>query len=216
MTTAAALPESMTDNTILLVDEAPAELLDWCSLEGESLLVEAYCAPFETDTQTQWDALEPLLRDKLCELLAHLQALLPNQAPALAGRVADVDISFVSNPWIQRLNESARGKEQPTDVLSFPVFEAEQLRDMTAELPPQCSIGSIVISVDWALQALQQAYPSPTIEDHCAYLLERVIHGCLHLLGQHHDTQTDFERVLGYQHRLLNRLNLPILKTEGS
>jgi probable rRNA maturation factor len=89
-----------------------------------------------------------------------------------------VAIEFVDAPRITQLNREHRGKNQPTDVLSFPLDGAEPL-DGPREL------GDIVIC------------PS-----HTADLREAIVHGALHLVGMDHET--DAGEMLALQAELLS------------
>jgi rRNA maturation RNase YbeY len=129
-----------------------------------------------------------------------------------------------TNETIQAWNTSYRQKTTPTDVLSFPTFEAEETllaatqADKVAMLffnqqkQMGGSLGTVVVSWDYACQAIQ-ADASTTLEATIfeeklqAYLLERFCHGCLHLLGIHHETQEQFERVLALQSLTLLKIN---------
>jgi probable rRNA maturation factor len=76
-----------------------------------------------------------------------------------------VAVSFVDAERIAELNHEWRGKEGPTDVLSFPVDEDEQ--DVLGER----ELGDVFIC------------PEHTVD-----LLEAVVHGVLHLTGMDHET----------------------------
>ena len=78
-----------------------------------------------------------------------------------AGHVA---VAFVDAHAIARLNAEHRGKDEPTDVLSFPVDEAGP-----AAGPRE--LGDVVIC-----------------PEHTADLREAVVHGALHLVGFDHET----------------------------
>jgi probable rRNA maturation factor len=73
-------------------------------------------------------------------------------------------VEFVDAERIAELNEEYRGKEGPTDVLSFGVDE---------DLPPAGprELGDVVIC-----------------PEHTEDLLEAVVHGVLHLTGMDHET----------------------------
>jgi probable rRNA maturation factor len=75
-------------------------------------------------------------------------------------------VEFVSAARIAELNAAHRGKDAPTDVLSFPIDGAGPLD----ELPPR-ELGDIVIC-----------------PEHTADLREAVVHGALHLVGMDHET----------------------------
>jgi probable rRNA maturation factor len=95
---------------------------------------------------------------------------------AVDERDSSVSISFVRDPAIQAINREHRGKDAPTDVLSFPLVEPDNAYAGAERL-----LGDIVISVDTA-QRQAAGYDAP-LEREVQRLL---IHGVLHLLGHDH------------------------------
>ncbi|MES9851568.1 MAG: rRNA maturation RNase YbeY [Candidatus Thiodiazotropha sp. L084R] len=87
-------------------------------------------------------------------------------------------IRLVDEPESQQLNRDYRGKDKPTNVLSFP-FEAPEM--VSTPL-----IGDLVVCVP--LVALEADQQSKTLEAHWAHM---VVHGVLHLQG--YDHQNDHE-----------------------
>ena len=86
---------------------------------------------------------------------------------------AELTIRIVENDESQSLNLAYRGKDKPTNVLSFP-FEAPA--GITLPL-----LGDLIIAADVvAVEAKQQNKP---LASHWAHM---VVHGCLHLLGYDH------------------------------
>ncbi len=111
---------------------------------------------------------------------------------ALAGRMdeAQLTIRITDEAEIRELNATYRGKDKPTNVLSFP-FEA----------PPGVNIpllGDIIIcSRVVADEAVAQNKP---LEAHWAHM---VIHGILHLLGYDHIEEAEAEVMEGLEIELL-------------
>lgn len=113
-------------------------------------------------------------------------------AVALASAGVDsghLAVEFVSAARIAELNAAHRGKDGPTDVLSFPIDGAEPLDDPTpvGETPPDGpprELGDIVICAE-----------------HTADLREAIVHGALHLIGMDHET--DDGEMLALQAELL-------------
>ncbi|KAA0874633.1 rRNA maturation RNase YbeY [Nitrincola tapanii] len=109
---------------------------------------------------------------------------------------AEVCIRLVSAAESQELNRTWRGKDYPTNVLSFP-FEA----------PPGIpidSIGDLVICAEVVKQeALEQGKQEL---DHWAHL---VIHGLLHLIGFDHINDAEAEEMEALEISLLARLGIP-------
>ena len=87
----------------------------------------------------------------------------------------DVGVRLVSDDEIRALNREHRGKDEVTDVLSFPIDGTEQLpTGMDRQL------GDVVIS---PAQAARQATDGAGSE-----LRTLLVHGLLHLLGYDHET----------------------------
>jgi len=94
--------------------------------------------------------------------------------------VCEVSLVFVDNTQIHEMNRDYRGKDQPTDVLSFPQYD-----DLTQleSYPEELALGDIVISLE---RATEQA-------DEFGHSLEREVcfltaHSMFHLFGYDHDT----------------------------
>jgi probable rRNA maturation factor len=98
---------------------------------------------------------------------------------------AEVSVEFVGERRIRALNAEYRGKDQVTDVLSFPLEEAGE-RPAPAAVggpagPPRL-LGDVVVCARQALrQARAEALP-PALE-----LAVLLVHGTLHLLGYDHE-----------------------------
>lgn len=102
-----------------------------------------------------------------------------------------VNITFVSQREIRRLNNEFRGIDRVTDVLSFPLFESDELKvsEMLDE-GTQSDIGDIVIC---KVRAKEQAtnFGHSILREICFLSL----HGLLHLLGYDHMTSEE-EKVM--------------------
>jgi probable rRNA maturation factor len=101
-------------------------------------------------------------------------------AGAAGVRDGHVAVEFVGPERITTLNREFRGREGPTDVLSFPVDEA-------GAPVGERELGDVVIC-----------------PDHTEDLLEAVVHGVLHLTGMDHET--DGGEMLALQDELMARL----------
>jgi probable rRNA maturation factor len=96
---------------------------------------------------------------------------------------AEASVAFVGERGIRLLNAAHRGKDQVTDVLSFPLEDADEAAGAGGHDGPPRLLGDIVIC---ARQALRQARADdlpPGFE-----LAVLLVHGALHLLGYDHET----------------------------
>ena len=87
---------------------------------------------------------------------------------------AELSLELVGNQRIRRLNRQYRQQDYPTDVLAFPLREADG--------PRTSLLGDVVISLPKAAQ--QAAQHGLSIEEELRKLL---IHGILHLKGYDHE-----------------------------
>lgn len=110
---------------------------------------------------------------------------------------SELSIVFCDDARIRELNAGWRGKDKPTNVLSFPAFEFGQ-----DEQPPM--LGDIVLAAETvAREAELEAKP---LEHHITHLL---VHGFLHLLGYDHETDEEAEHMEAVERRALARLAIP-------
>jgi probable rRNA maturation factor len=117
-----------------------------------------------------------------------------------------VDISFVSDAEMARLNGEYRGRPRPTDVLSFALWETTDVWPQSGEL----ALGDIIIAVETAAQ--QAAEHGHEAADEVAFL---AVHGALHLLGYDHDTDAHRRLMWKWQNQLLDELKSSRRKTTG-
>lgn len=97
-------------------------------------------------------------------------------------RRSELSLSLVGDEEMRALNRRYRGKDRPTDVLAFPLYDPPVPADAA-------SLGDVVISIDTAtVAAAEQRRPLATCLD------ELVIHGMLHLLGYDHEISPAEER----------------------
>ncbi len=99
-----------------------------------------------------------------------------------AGGVSDghLSVELVGEERITELNRDHRGKDEPTDVLSFPI-------DGTGEIAGPRELGDVVIC-----------------PEHTEDVVEATVHGVLHLCG--YDHETDSGEMLGLQDHVMEAL----------
>jgi probable rRNA maturation factor len=104
------------------------------------------------------------------------------EAALVAAGVEDghVAIAFVGDDEIRRLNREHRGRDEPTDVLSFPV-------DGPGPAPGPRELGDVLVC-----------------EARAADPVEAVVHGVLHLCG--YDHEADGGEMLALQDRVMDAI----------
>jgi probable rRNA maturation factor len=125
-------------------------------------------------------------------------------APELTGllrRPASACIAFATDADVRILNAQFRGKDKPTNVLSFPARAPPQ--DVLGRHEP-LSLGDVVLAAETvAAEARDLGIPA---SHHVQHL---VVHGVLHLLGHDHESDADADRMEALETRILAVLGVP-------
>jgi probable rRNA maturation factor len=146
------------------------------------------------DDRTDW----PALAER-----AAAAALAHSDRASLASGEAEVEVSvlFSSDAEVRRLNAEWRGKDKPTNVLSFPMVAAGDLSTLGAGAH---LLGDVVLAD--GVCAAEAAERDIAVSDHAAHL---VVHGLLHLLGYDHETgEEDAEKMEDVERRALASIGI--------
>ncbi len=102
---------------------------------------------------------------------------------------AEVSVTLADDEFISELHRVYMGEEGPTDVLSFPLYEAGEWREeyrRAREEGRPFLLGEIVVSLPQAAAGARER--GVRWEEEVAFLL---VHGALHLLGYDHRTEEE-------------------------
>jgi probable rRNA maturation factor len=138
------------------------------------ILVEADVSE-EWDSSTGWRALAERAVRAAVAASAH--------GALIDARLAvEVSVKFTGDDEVQGLNSSYRGKDKPTNVLSFPMFEAALLPSLAQTDGGEVLLGDLALA--HGVCEREAAEKGIAVADHAAHL---VVHGTLHLLGYDHE-----------------------------
>ena len=102
-----------------------------------------------------------------------------------------MSVTLTDDETLQALNRDYRGKDQPTDVLSFAQRDTLPHTPRSPAVRPESELlGDVVISVETA--ARQAEAHEETLEEELALL---AVHGILHLLGYDDETEAGAEEM---------------------
>lgn len=108
----------------------------------------------------------------------------------LAQENFEISLVLANNDFIQELNKNYRGKDKPTNVLSFPQDD-------------DLMLGDIIMAYETvAVEAQEQG---KSFEDHASHL---AIHGILHLLGHDHEDEAEAEEMEMIEVAVLRKLGI--------
>jgi probable rRNA maturation factor len=113
-------------------------------------------------------------------------------------RPAEVSVVLADDPFVRRLNRDHRGKDKPTNVLSFPLEAAG------APEGARLLLGDIVLAHRTIRREAKAE--GKRIASHAAHML---VHGTLHLLGFDHERAKGARVMEAHEVRILRRLGVP-------
>lgn len=112
-------------------------------------------------------------------------------------RPAEVSVVLADDPFVRRLNRNHRGKDRPTNVLSFPL-DAE-----SAPKGARLLLGDVVLAHRTIRREAKAE--GKRIASHAAHML---VHGTLHLLGFDHERAKAARVMEAHEVRILRRLGV--------
>lgn len=145
------------------------------------------------------------------EELDFVQKILEHAAKEENIGKSEVSVTFVTNEMIRDINREYRGKDQPTDVISFAMEELGEGETAIIGLPEPRMLGDIIISLDRTKE--QAADFGHSFERELGFL---AVHGFLHLLGYDHMTEEDEKKMFSRQEEILVSLGITRDKHGGA
>jgi probable rRNA maturation factor len=113
----------------------------------------------------------------------------------------EVSVVLADDEYIHQLNRQYRGKDCPTDVLSFALNEGEEPEVIDG--PKEVLLGDIIISLETATRQAEEYGHS--LERELSYL---TVHGILHLLGYDHMTEDEKKEMRQEEEHILSFLGI--------
>ena len=101
----------------------------------------------------------------------------------LATTAASIEIAvrLTSDAEVQMLNRQYRGQDKPTNVLSFPMVQADLIETLANTDDGEVLLGDIVLAFETCTrEAVERGVPL------AAHVQHLIVHGVLHLLGHDH------------------------------
>lgn len=115
---------------------------------------------------------------------------------ARAPEPAALAVALAGDDAVRRLNFTYRGKDKPTNVLSFP--------DGARDPEGATALGDLILA--YATVAREAAEQGKPLADHLRHL---TVHGVLHLLGRDHEREAEAEAMEEEERRILAGLGVP-------
>ena len=114
-------------------------------------------------------------------------------------------ITFTTPEEIRKINKKYRKIDKATDVLSFPMFEKDELDEKikSGDFPYEDVLGDVIISIEKVREQAEEYGHS--FERELSYML---VHGFYHLMGYDHIEEEDKKIMRPKEEKILNELKI--------
>jgi len=117
-------------------------------------------------------------------------------------RAVEISVTLTSDEHVRALNAKWRGKDKPTNVLSFPMADEMDFTRATIAVT-EMLLGDIILA--HGVCEAEAAAKGVSIDQHATHL---IVHGTLHLLGYDHIDERDAVEMEAREVRALERLGI--------
>ena len=146
--------------------------------------------------EDDWDALaDEAVRAALAES--------PHAAWIDGPACIELSVRLTGDDEVQGLNRAYRGKDMPTNVLSFPMVQSDLLEGLDNTDDGEVLLGDIVLA--HGVCAREADEKAIALADHARHL---IVHGVFHLLGYDHQGDEEAQAMEAREVRALARLGI--------
>lgn len=116
----------------------------------------------------------------------------------------ELAIKLTNDNAVQALNAQYRGKNKPTNVLSFPLVQRDLLTGLANSDDGEVLLGDIALAFETCTREAEEKGISLT--DHAVHL---IVHGVLHVIGYDHEEEAAANEMERMETAILDRLGIP-------
>ncbi|MFA7440312.1 MAG: rRNA maturation RNase YbeY [Sphingomonadaceae bacterium] len=119
------------------------------------------------------------------------------------GPIVEISIRLTDDAEVQELNRDYRGKDRPTNILSFPMLDRAGISALATAESGDVLLGDMAVAFETLMrEAAEKNIPA---QNHFTHL---IVHGTLHLLGHDHMEDGEAEAMEALETAILNELGI--------
>lgn len=115
----------------------------------------------------------------------------------------EVSVRLTDDEEVQELNRDYRGKDKPTNILSFPMLERHVVRTLLQDGIGDHLLGDLAVAEETLVREAEEK--NIPVGHHFMHL---IVHGTLHLLGHDHETDKEAEEMEALERGILARMDI--------
>lgn len=143
-----------------------------------------------------WESVPDVM--KIVEVAARTAVTMAPQPDRIKSKALEVSVLLANDDLLRVLNREYRGKDNPTNVLSFASLDSEDFF-----IGDVVGLGDVAVSFQTIDREAQDE--GKFFKDHLTHL---VVHGCLHLLGYDHKEEGQAIIMEAIEIRILEKLGV--------
>jgi probable rRNA maturation factor len=116
---------------------------------------------------------------------------------------AEISVYLCSDKTIQKINKETRGKNKPTNVLSFPFLDVDLRVEKMWKVLPETPVGEIICSLETCKREAKEQ--NKTLQNHIIHLF---VHSTLHLFGYDHMHDAEANQMENLEIEILEKLGI--------
>jgi probable rRNA maturation factor len=116
---------------------------------------------------------------------------------------AEMSVRLADDAEVHALNAQWRGKDKPTNILSFPMTQSDLIGIMMGADEGETLLGDLILARETCIR--EAVDKGLSLADHVRHL---IAHGTLHLLGYDHETDAEAEAMEDIETRALASMGL--------
>lgn len=120
----------------------------------------------------------------------------------ISAEIIDVSIQSASAEEIREINKKYRNIDRATDVLSFPIFTKDELKDIKKDIK-EVELGDIILCLE-VIEKQAEEYGTGLVRE----VLYMITHGMCHLTGHDHEIEEEKKEMRALEEKVLSKVGV--------
>lgn len=115
----------------------------------------------------------------------------------------EISVRLTNDAEVRELNRDYRGKDRPTNILSFPMFDRHMVRTLLRDGIGDHLLGDMAVAEETLMREAEEKQIPPA-----HHFIHLIVHGTLHLIGHDHVADGEAEEMETLEREILARMGI--------